>query len=128
MHPFAPRDQAEGYLEIINRLGEWLKSVTKFDAISFQANSGAAGEYTGLLTINQYHRCKGDGHRRVCLIPRTAHGTNPASAHMAGLQVVPVNVNDGRIDIADLKKNAEKYKKELGAIMITFPSTSGVYE
>lgn len=128
IHPFAPQNQALGYKEIITRLGEWLQSVTKFDAISFQPNSGAAGEYTGLLTINQYLRSRGEGNRKICLIPKTAHGTNPASAYIAGMKVVPVNVNDGRIDIDDLKKNAEKYKKDLGAIMITFPSTAGIYE
>lgn len=128
IHPFAPQNQALGYNEMITRLGEWLQSVTKFDAISFQPNSGAAGEYTGLLTINQYLRSKGESNRKICLIPKTAHGTNPASAYIAGMKVVPVEVIDGRIDIADLKKNAEKYKKDLGAIMITFPSTAGIYE
>jgi glycine dehydrogenase len=128
LHPFVPYNQAEGYLQIINELRSHLKSVTKFDEISFQPNSGASGEYAGLLTIAQYLKSNGQGHRNICLIPRSAHGTNPASAILAGMKVIPVEVSNGRVDMADFRAKAEKYKDNLGAYMITFPSTAGKYE
>jgi glycine dehydrogenase len=128
LHPFVPYSQAEGYLQIINELRSYLKSVTKFDEISFQPNSGASGEYAGLLTIAQYLKSNGQGHRKICLIPKSAHGTNPASAILAGFKVIVVEVDDGRVDMKDFHEKALKYKDELAAYMITFPSTAGKYE
>lgn len=128
VHPFVPKDQAGGYLKVINSLKEWLKNVTKFDQISFQPNSGATGEYAGLLTINKYLRSIGQSNRRLCLIPKSAHGTNPASAILAGMKVIPIEVEEGRIDLKDFKQKAQKYKNDLGALMVTFPSTAGRYE
>ncbi len=129
IHPFAPPEQAEGYLQMIGELGEWLKEITGLDAVSFQPNAGSQGEYTGLLVIKAYHQSRNDEKRVVCLIPQSAHGTNPASAVMAGYRVVPVKCDEmGNIDIQDLREKAEKYSDELGAIMITYPSTHGVFE
>ena len=129
MHPFAPADQAQGYQYIIDELSKYLCEVTKFDACSLQPNSGAQGEYAGLLTIRAYHQSRGDHHRNVMLIPISAHGTNPASAVMAGMKVVVVKALDnGYIDLEDLKAKAEQYSNDLAGIMITYPSTYGVYE
>lgn len=129
MHPFAPADQAEGYHQLFHELEEDLKVVTGFEAISFQPNSGAAGEYAGLMVIRQYHIEHGQGHRNVALIPSSAHGTNPASAVMAGMKVVVVECDkNGNIDVEDLKKKAEEHKDNLSAFMVTYPSTHGVFE
>ena len=129
LHPFAPAEQAKGYQQILADLSEYLCDVTAFDACSLQPNSGAQGEYAGLLTIRAYHASRGDGHRDVMLIPISAHGTNPASAVMAGMKVVVVKALDnGYIDVADLKAKAEQYSGQLAGIMITYPSTYGVYE
>ncbi|MEB0249102.1 aminomethyl-transferring glycine dehydrogenase, partial [Mucilaginibacter sp. 5B2] len=129
MHPFAPLNQAEGYVEIIRELGQDLCEITGFEGISFQPNSGAQGEYAGLIVIRAYHKHRGDAHRNITLIPFSAHGTNPASAAMAGMQIVVVACDaNGNIDVADLKKKAEQHKKELACLMITYPSTHGVYE
>jgi glycine dehydrogenase len=129
MHPFVPVDQAEGYHQLFNELEEDLKVITGFDAISFQPNSGAAGEYTGLMTIREYHAERGQGHRNVALIPSSAHGTNPASAVMAGMKVIVVECDEnGNISIDDLKKKAEEHKENLAAWLVTYPSTHGVFE
>ena len=129
MHPFAPLDQAKGYLEIIDELEKDLNQVTGFPAVSLQPNSGAQGEYAGLMVIRQYHLKRGDTHRNVCLIPSSAHGTNPASAVMAGMKVIVVSSDaNGNIDVEDLKKKAEQNKDNLAALMVTYPSTHGIYE
>ena len=129
MHPFAPRAQAAGYLEMIEGLADYLRAVTGFPAISMQPNSGAQGEYAGLVAIARYHASRGEAHRKVCLIPKSAHGTNPATAQMCGMQVVVVECDDnGNVDVADLKAKAEKHASELAALMITYPSTHGVFE
>jgi glycine dehydrogenase len=129
IHPFVPADQAEGYHELISDLAKDLAEITGFSGVSFQPNSGAGGEYTGLLVIRQYHISKGEGHRNVALIPSSAHGTNPASAAMAGMEVVIVGCDDnGNISLADLKEKAEKHKDRLSCMMITYPSTHGVFE
>ena len=129
MHPFAPADQTEGYQQILRELSDYLCKITAFDACSLQPNSGAQGEYAGLLTIRDYHESRGDHHRKVMLIPISAHGTNPASAVMAGMKVVVVKALDnGYIDLNDLTEKANQYSKELAGIMITYPSTYGVYE
>lgn len=129
IHPFAPADQTQGYLQIVEELSEYLCKITAFDACSLQPNSGAQGEYAGLLVIREWHESRGEGHRNVMLIPISAHGTNPASAVMAGMKVVVVKALDnGYIDVADLKAKAAQYSKELAGIMITYPSTYGVYE
>jgi glycine dehydrogenase len=129
IHPFAPADQALGYTEMINDLSEKLCRITGYDAISMQPNSGAQGEYAGLLTIRAYHKSRGEGHRNVCLIPASAHGTNPASASMCGLEVVVVATDaKGNIDLADFRAKAEASAKTLAASMITYPSTHGVFE
>lgn len=129
LHPFAPREQAKGYEQIFSDLQTWLCEVTGFDAVSLQPNSGAQGEYAGLLAIRGYHEAHGDHHRNVALIPSSAHGTNPASAVMAGMQVVVVkSTEDGNIDVADLKAQADKYAANLSCLMVTYPSTHGVYE
>jgi len=129
IHPFVPRNQAEGYYELIAETGEYLKVVTGFDDITFQPNSGAAGEYTGLMVIREYHKSQGNEHRNVVLIPSSAHGTNPASAVMAGMKVVIVACDDrGNIDVADLKAKAEEHSENLAAFMVTYPSTHGVFE
>ncbi|MBL8444911.1 MAG: aminomethyl-transferring glycine dehydrogenase [Zoogloeaceae bacterium] len=129
MHPFAPRTQARGYLEMIASLTDYLKAITGFDAISMQPNSGAQGEYAGLAAIARYHASRGDAHRDVCLIPKSAHGTNPATAQMCGMQVVVVACDDnGNVDLADLGAKATQYGDRLAALMITYPSTHGVFE
>ncbi len=129
IHPFAPAGQAAGYLEMIHNLETALCEITGFAGVSLQPNSGASGEYTGLLVIRQYHISRGESHRNVCLIPASAHGTNPASAVMAGMQVVVVKTDpEGNIDIADLREKAVQHGENLAAIMITYPSTHGVFE
>ena len=129
IHPFVPADQAEGYLELINELGKDLCEITGFAGMSFMPNSGASGEYAGLLTIRRYQEANGQGHRNICLIPASAHGTNPASAAMAGMQVVVVKCDaNGNIDMEDAKAKAEQYKDDLAAFMVTYPSTHGIYE
>jgi glycine dehydrogenase len=129
IHPFVPKDQAEGYYQLMDELGEALKEITGFPAVSFQPNSGAAGEYTGLMVIREYHKSRGEEYRNVVLIPSSAHGTNPASAAMAGMQVVVVECDEkGNINVEDLKKKAEENKADLAGFMITYPSTHGVFE
>jgi glycine dehydrogenase len=129
IHPFAPADQAAGYAEMIANLGDYLCKITAFDACSLQPNSGAQGEYAGLLAIRNFHLANGDAHRNVMLIPISAHGTNPASAVMAGMSVVVVKaLENGYIDVEDLKAKAEQHSNNLAGIMITYPSTYGVYE
>ena len=129
LHPFAPVEQAAGYIELFRQLEGWLAEITGFAAVSLQPNSGAAGEYAGLMVIRAYHQARGEGHRNVCLIPVSAHGTNPASSAMAGYQVVPVACDEhGNIDVADLKRRAEENRDKLAALMITYPSTHGVFE
>lgn len=129
IHPFVPADQAEGYYRLMNELGEALKEITGFGAVSFQPNSGAAGEYSGLMVIRQYHLSRNEGHRNVALIPSSAHGTNPASAAMAGMKVVVVECDDrGNISVDDLRKKAEEHRADLSVAMITYPSTHGVFE
>jgi glycine dehydrogenase len=129
IHPFAPLSQTRGYQVMFQQLEEWLAEITGFAAISLQPNAGSQGEYAGLLVIRKYHENRGENHRNVCLIPQSAHGTNPASAVMCGLKVVPVTCDEqGNIDVADLKNKAEKHSKELAALMVTYPSTHGVFE
>lgn len=129
LHPFAPTDQAKGYRRIFDDLESWLGAVSGFPAVSLQPNSGAQGEYAGLLVIRAYHRSRGDTHRDVCLIPASAHGTNPASAVMAGMQVKIVKTDeDGSIDVEDLRAKATEHADRLAALMITYPSTHGVFE
>lgn len=129
MHPFAPNNQAEGYLQIVNELSKYLCEITAFDACSLQPNSGAQGEYAGLLTIKAYHQSRNEGHRNVMLIPISAHGTNPASAVMVGYKVVVVKaLENGYIDVEDLKAKAAQHAANLAGIMVTYPSTYGVYE
>ena len=129
IHPFVPAEQAEGYLELINELEKDLCEITGFKGMSFMPNSGASGEYAGLLTIRRYQEANGQGHRNICLIPASAHGTNPASAAMAGMQVVVVACDEhGNINLDDAKAKAEQYKDNLAAFMVTYPSTHGIYE
>ena len=129
LHPFAPLDQAEGYAEMIADLSDKLCRITGYDAISMQPNSGAQGEYAGLLTIAAYHKARGQRHRNICLIPMSAHGTNPASAMMVGWKVVPVkSAANGDIDLDDFREKAEKHSENLAGCMITYPSTHGVFE
>jgi glycine dehydrogenase len=129
MHPFAPAEQTAGYTTLITRLADWLKAATGFAAVSLQPNAGSQGEYAGLLAIRAYQAVRGEAHRDVCLIPSSAHGTNPASAAMAGLTVVVVGCDrDGNVDLADLKVKAAKHADRLAALMITYPSTHGVFE
>jgi len=129
IHPFAPVEQAQGYAEMIRQLEAWLAEITGFTGVSLQPNAGSQGELTGLLVIRAHHRERGDGHRNVCLIPTSAHGTNPASAVMAGMKVVPVQCDEqGDIDLGDLEAKAETHKDRLAALMITYPSTHGVFE
>ncbi len=129
LHPFVPADQAEGYHELMDELAADLCEVTGYDAISFQPNSGASGEYTGLMVIRGYHESRNEGHRNVCLIPSSAHGTNPASAVMAGMEVVIVDCDKhGNVDLKDLRQKAEQHRDNLAAFMVTYPSTHGVYE
>lgn len=129
MHPFAPADQAEGYAELISELEGDLAKITGFAGCSLQPNSGAAGEYTGLMVIRAYHQSRGQGYRNIILIPASAHGTNPASAAMAGMKIVTVKCDEnGNIDVEDLKAKAEEYSSELCGLMVTYPSTHGVFE
>lgn len=129
IHPFVPLDQAQGYQQLFRELEKDLCEITGYDRICLQPNSGAQGEYAGLATIRAYLEGKGEGHRTVCLIPKSAHGTNPASAHMAGMKIQPVEVDKyGNIDTAHLKAMVDKHKENLAAIMITYPSTNGVFE
>jgi glycine dehydrogenase len=129
LHPFAPPEQAQGYHEMFRTLEAWLAEITGFAAVSLQPNAGSQGEYAGLLTIQRYHRARGEGHRDVCLIPQSAHGTNPASAVMAGMKVVVTRTDpDGNIDVADLRAKAEAHAGDLAALMVTYPSTHGVFE
>jgi len=129
IHPFVPLDQVTGYLELIADMERWLADLTGYEAVSVQPNSGAQGEFTGLLAIRAYHESRGEGHRDVCLIPASAHGTNPASASMAGMRVVVVKTSDdGSIDVEDLLAKANQHADALAAIMVTYPSTHGVFE
>jgi len=129
IHPFAPIEQTRGYQILFQQLGDWLAEITGFAGISLQPNAGSQGEYAGLLVIRAYHESRGDTHRNVCLIPTSAHGTNPASAVMAGMKVVAVACDtNGNIDVDDLKSKAEAHKNDLSALMITYPSTHGVFE
>ncbi|RMG98587.1 MAG: glycine dehydrogenase (aminomethyl-transferring) [Chloroflexi bacterium] len=129
LHPFVPADQAQGYHELFRRLETWLKEITGFTAVSLQPNAGSQGEYTGMLVIRAYHKSRGEGHRNICLIPSSAHGTNPASATMAGMKVVVVACDtNGNIDVDDLRQKAEQHRDNLAALMITYPSTHGVFE
>ena len=129
MHPYAPEEQAAGYALIFKQLGEWLGDIAGLPAISLMPNAGAQGEYAGLLVIRAYHESRGDKHRRVCLIPTSAHGTNPASAVMAGMEIVLVRCDgNGNIEVADLTAKAEQHRDNLAALMVTYPSTHGVFE
>ena len=129
IHPFAPKDQTPGYEQLVSELDGYLRDITGFDAICMQPNSGAQGEYAGLLAIKKYHESRGEGHRNVCLIPRSAHGTNPASAQMASMRVVVTECDEqGNVDFDDLKKKAEELSDQLSCLMLTYPSTHGVYE
>jgi glycine dehydrogenase len=129
LHPFVPEDQALGYMQIVDEISAYLKQVTGFDGISLQPNSGAQGEYTGLMVIREYFRDRGESHRNVALIPQSAHGTNPASAVMAGMKVIVTRTDEhGNIDVEDLRQKAEQNKNELACLMVTYPSTHGVFE
>ncbi len=129
IHPFAPAEQSQGYTQLIDELEAMLVECTGYDAVSLQPNSGAQGEYAGLLAIRAYHRARGDAHRDICLIPESAHGTNPASAQMCGMTVVVTKCDaNGNVDVEDIRRAAEKYSDRLAAIMITYPSTHGVFE
>ncbi len=129
LHPFSPDEQTIGCREMCDQLGNWLAEITGFAAVSLQPNAGSQGEYAGLLAIREYHASRGEAHRNICLIPTSAHGTNPASAVMAGFKVVPVAcLKDGDIDLADLRTKADAHKNDLAALMVTYPSTHGVFE
>jgi glycine dehydrogenase len=129
IHPFAPREQTQGYLQLFSELESWLAEITGLARVSLQPNAGAQGEYTGLLVIRAYHQSRKQGHRTTCLIPQSAHGTNPASAVMAGMKVVVVKTNEqGDVDLPDLRAKAQEHAETLGALMITYPSTHGVFE
>lgn len=129
IHPFVPIDQAQGYQEVLNKLAQQLNIITGFAATSLQPNSGAQGEYTGLMVIRAYHRARNESHRNICLIPSSAHGTNPASSVMAGMQVVVTKTTEeGNIDVEDIREKAILYKDRLAALMVTYPSTHGVFE
>ncbi len=129
LHPFVPEEQSQGYRDMIDDLSQWLCEITGYDAFSFQPNSGAQGEYAGLTVIRAYHESRGEGKRNICLIPESAHGTNPASAQMAGMRVVVVKCDDdGNIDLGDLEARAKEFAAELACVMITYPSTHGVFE
>lgn len=129
IHPFTPKAQTPGYEQLIQNLDTWLRDITGFDAICMQPNSGAQGEYAGLMAIKHYHESRGEGHRNVCLIPQSAHGTNPASAQMAGMRVVVTKCDEqGNVDFADLKAKAEELSESLSCLMMTYPSTHGIYE
>jgi glycine dehydrogenase len=129
LHPFAPVEQAQGYQELFRRLEAWLAEITGFAAVSLQPNAGSQGEYAGLLAVRHYHQSRGEGHRHICLIPSSAHGTNPASAVMAGMDVVVVACDEeGNIALEDLRSKAERHSANLAALMVTYPSTHGVFE
>lgn len=129
IHPFAPKEQTRGYYQLFSDLESWLGEITGFAGISLQPNAGSQGEYAGLLVVRKYHQSRGEGHRNVCLIPSSAHGTNPASAVMAGMKVAVVQCdNDGNIDLTDLRNKAETHAQNLAALMVTYPSTHGVFE
>jgi glycine dehydrogenase len=129
LHPFAPADQTKGYAKLFQQLEKWLGEITGFAAVSLQPNAGSQGEYAGLLVIRAYHESRGEGHRNICLIPTSAHGTNPASAAMCNFKVVPVACDaNGNIDVADLKAKAQEHAANLAALMVTYPSTHGVFE
>ncbi|MGI9086966.1 MAG: aminomethyl-transferring glycine dehydrogenase subunit GcvPB [Chthoniobacterales bacterium] len=129
LHPYSPNEQTAGYREMCEQLEKWLAEITGFHAVSLQPNAGSQGEYAGLLAIHEYQAARGQGHRKICLIPMSAHGTNPASAVMAGFKVVPIaTLKDGDIDLADLRAKADQHKDDLGALMVTYPSTHGVFE
>jgi glycine dehydrogenase len=129
IHPFAPADQVGGYMQLFDEINNWLSEITGFAAMSLQPNAGAQGEYAGLMVIRAYHLDRGDSHRNIALIPSSAHGTNPASAAMAGMKIVVVKCDDnGNIDVADMRAKAEQYKNELSCLMVTYPSTHGVFE
>ncbi len=129
IHPFAPSDQVGGYMQLFDELNNWLSEITGFAAMSLQPNAGAQGEYAGLMVIRAYHQDRGDAHRNIALIPSSAHGTNPASAAMAGMKIVVVKCDEnGNIDVADLKEKAEQHKDNLSCLMVTYPSTHGVFE
>jgi glycine dehydrogenase len=129
IHPFAPLEQAQGYQQLVKELEQMLVACTGYDTVSLQPNAGSQGEYAGLLAIRAFHGSRGEGHRNICLIPSSAHGTNPATAHMAGMQVVVVQCDErGNVDVADLKTKTEKHAANLAAIMLTYPSTHGVFE
>ena len=129
IHPFVPADQSQGYRAMLGLLEDWLAEITGFAGVSLQPNAGSQGEYAGLLAIRRYHLARGDSHRNICLIPVSAHGTNPASAVMAGMKVVGVKCDgDGNIDVADLTARAEEHRANLAALMVTYPSTHGVFE
>src|SRR5437899_4582649 len=129
MHPFPPPEQTRGYRQLFKQLESWLAEITGFAAVSLQPNAGSQGEYAGLLVIRAYHASRGEAHRNVCLIPTSAHGTNPASAVMAGLKVLAVACDkQGNIDFTDLRAKAEAHKNDLAALMVTYPSTHGVFE
>ena len=129
IHPFAPADQVGGYMQIFDELDNWLSEITGFAAMSLQPNSGAQGEYAGLMVIRAYHLDRGDTHRNIALIPSSAHGTNPASASMAGMKIIIVKCDEkGNIDVADLKAKVEEHANELSCLMVTYPSTHGVFE
>ena len=129
VHPYVPVEQVAGYHQVLSELEKYLTEITGFSSTSLQPNSGAQGEYAGLMVIRAYHESRGESHRHICLVPSSAHGTNPASAVMAGMKVVVVKSTDkGNIDVNDLKAKAEKYSKDLAALMVTYPSTHGVFE
>jgi glycine dehydrogenase len=129
IHPFAPLNQTMGYQQLISELEQMLCVCTGYDAVSLQPNAGSQGEFAGLMAIRAYHQSRGEGQRNICLIPSSAHGTNPASAHMAGMQVVVVQCDDqGNVDVADLRAKADSHAQDLAALMITYPSTHGVFE
>ncbi|MBX9742310.1 MAG: aminomethyl-transferring glycine dehydrogenase [Chthoniobacterales bacterium] len=129
LHPFVPLEQAQGYQQIFHQLEQWLAEITGFDAVSLQPNAGSQGEYAGLLAIRAYHEARGEKHRQICLIPNSAHGTNPASAVMAGMKVIGVACDQlGNIDVADFKNKVELHRDALAAVMMTYPSTHGVFE
>src|SRR5436305_233424 len=129
LHPFAPDSQTAGYREMCDQLERWLAEITGFAAVSLQPNAGSQGEFAGLLAIREYHASRGETHRNVCLIPQSAHGTNPASAVMAGFKVVAIaTLKDGDIDLADLRAKADAHARDLAALMVTYPSTHGVFE
>ena len=129
LHPFAPVDQTIGYIDMCKQLEEWLTEITGFAAVSLQPNAGSQGEYAGLLAIREFHASRGQAYRNICLIPTSAHGTNPASAVMAGFKVVAVAcLKDGDVDLADLRAKADEHARDLAALMVTYPSTHGVFE